>query len=398
MTPQGQPRAYREGVNRALSRLADPALALAVTAVGIAEIWVPFTSRAGSGSPVASTVVTVLMGAALAQRSRWPLAAGLVVLFVWPLAHLVLPLYVLFFGQFVPMAIAVFTMARRGRGRVPVYGAIAGAATLLYVDLFVPELQQPGEIVFHWGVFTIVWGFGFGLRRHERAAEESMRRAVVAEVEATEQAMAAVLAERTRIARELHDIVAHSVSTMVVQAGAAEQVVDEDPTFVRGALASIRSTGADALSEMRRVVSMLREDDDPDGLTPQPGVGALEELVEGARATGLDVHLAVSGSPPVALTAGLDLAAYRIVQEAITNARRHARATRVDVRLTFGPEELSIEVCDDGRESATLPGTPGHGLIGMHERVALYGGTLELSHRNGSGFAVRAVLPMGAER
>ena len=150
------------------------------------------------------------MGLALTQRRRHPLATGLVVLLTWPVAFLLTPVYVLFFGQFVPMAVAVFSMARHGRGRVPFVGAALGAATLLFFDLFVSVLQAPGEIVFHWGVFTIVWGFGFGLQRLERRAEESTRRAVEVEVAAAEQAMAAVVAERTRIAQELHDIVAHS--------------------------------------------------------------------------------------------------------------------------------------------------------------------------------------------
>jgi signal transduction histidine kinase len=300
----------------------------------------------------------------------------------------------LFFGQFVPMAVAVFSMARHGRDRVPLYGAVAGAGVLLFFDLVVEELQAPGEIVFHWGVFAIVWGFGVGLRRHELRAEASTRRAVEVEVRAAEQAMAAVLAERTRIARELHDIVAHSVSTMVVQAGAAEQVVDDDPEFVRRALGTIRATGSEALGEMRRVVAMLRDEDEPGALGPQPGVGSVPDLVDAARETGLDVRLAVTGDP-VPLPAGVDLAAYRIVQEALTNARRHARASTVDVSLAFGADELAIEVRDDGVGAAAGP-AGGHGLAGMRERVLLYGGRLELGQPAGPGFVVRAFLPVGA--
>jgi signal transduction histidine kinase len=382
-------------VDPRLARLADLALALGVTAAGIAEIWVPFSSRAGAGSAAACTVVTVLMGIALTQRRRLPLPAGIAVLVVWPLASLVAPLYVLFFGQFVPMAVAVFSMARHGRDRVPLYGAVAGAGVLLFFDLVVEELQAPGEIVFHWGVFAIVWGFGVGLRRHELRAEASTRRAVEVEVRAAEQAMAAVLAERTRIARELHDIVAHSVSTMVVQAGAAEQVVDDDPEFVRRALGTIRATGSEALGEMRRVVAMLRDEDEPGALGPQPGVGSVPDLVDAARETGLDVRLAVTGDP-VPLPAGVDLAAYRIVQEALTNARRHARASTVDVSLAFGTDELAIEVRDDGVGSGAGAPAGGHGLAGMRERVLLYGGRLELGQPAGPGFVVRAFLPVGA--
>jgi signal transduction histidine kinase len=378
------------------SRSLDAAFALAVTAVGVAEIWVPFTSRQGEGSQVSTTVVVVLSGLALTQRRVHPLASGIAVLACWPVAATLLPLYILFFGQFVPMGIAVFTLSRHGRDRVPVYGAVAAAAALLYVDLFVPELQEPGEIVFHWGVFALVWGFGFGLRRHETRAEESHRRAVEAEVDAASQAMAAVLEERTRIARELHDIVAHSVSVIVVQAGAAEQVVDDDPELVRRALATIRSTGADALGEMRRVVAMLREGDEPGALAPQPGVASLSQLVEGARSEGLDVHLDVKGDP-VHLPVGLDLAAFRIVQEALTNVRRHASASRARVSLVYAPDELLIEISDDGVGADGAGAAGGHGLVGMRERASLYGGRVDAAPCPGRGFVVRAVLPVGGE-
>ena len=396
MTPRGPAESYRERVLTPRSRSLDAAFALAVASVGIAEIWVPFTSRQGEGSLLGSTVVVVLSGLALTQRRVHPLASGVAVLACWPVAAILLPLYVLFFGQFVPMGIAVFTLARHGRDRVPVYGAVAAAAALLYVDLFVPELQEPGEIVFHWGVFSLVWGFGFGLRRHEARAEESHRRAVEAEVDAASRAMAAVLEERTRIARELHDIVAHSVSVIVVQAGAAEQMVDEDPELVRRALATIRTTGADALGEMRRVVAMLRDGDEPGALAPQPGVAAMPQLVEGARGEGLDVHLDVQGDP-VPLSSGLDLAAYRIVQEALTNVRRHASASQVRVSLVYAPDELRIEVSDDGVGAVDRVAAGGHGLVGMRERASLYGGRVEAAPGSGRGFVVRAVLPVGAE-
>lgn len=380
------------------------ALALGVTAAGVAEIWVPFTSRAGDGDPVASTVVTVVLGMALTQRRAHPLGTAAVALGVWPVAFLLVPVYVLFFGQFVPMAVAVFSAARHGSGRVPYVGAGLAAATLLFFDLAVAVLQAPGEIVFHWGVFAIVWGFGYGLRRHEQRAEESTRRAVAAEVAATEQAMVAVLAERTRIARELHDIVAHSVSTMVVQAGAAEQVVRDDPELVRRALATIRTTGADALGEMRRVVAMLRDADDEaaagDGdRAPQPGLDRLSALLAATRAAGLDATLEVRGVPQ-GLPPGLELTGYRVVQEALTNARRHAGAAAVRVVVEHEPAELRITVSDDGAGSgaAGRGGSGGHGLVGMRERVAMYGGRLDAEDGPHGGFVVRAVLPLDPDQ
>ena len=393
MTPGSVAPAYADGVSVPLTRMFDVGLAAAIVAAGVAEAWVPFSSRQGEGSLMATTLGVVASGLALTQRRVRPLAAGLTTFGIWWLILVVAPVYVLFFGQFVAMALATFSMARHGRGRVPVYGAVATAAMLLFLDLFVPELQSPGEIVFHWGVFALVWSAGFGLQKKEHRVRESHQRAVAAEVAAAEQAMAAVVEERTRIARELHDIVAHSVSMMVVQAGAAEQVVDDDPAFVRRALETIRSTGTDALSEMRRVVAILREVDEPGALEPQPGLDSVEDLVADARSAGLVAELDIVGHPRP-LPAGVDLAAYRIVQEALTNVRRHGAASTVRVGLAYGEADVRIEVSDDGVGAADPVG--GNGLIGMRERAALYGGSVEAGTRNGGGFMVRAVLPVGS--
>lgn len=373
-------------------RLFDGALATIVAALAVVEIWLPLPSVMGEGSRVASTLVVVLISAVLAFRRRWPLVIALIVLFTWPVVFTIEPLLVLFWGQFVPMAVAVFSVARHGRGREPAYGAMAGAATLLFFDLRVEVLQDAGEIFFHWMVFSVAWSFGFGIRAMESKAKASMQHAIDVEVAAAERTMAALVDERTRIARELHDVVAHSVSVMVVQAGAAEQVVDEDPEHVRAALKTIRTTGTGALSEMRRVVAMLRENDETGELAPQPGIASLSGLVEEARVGGLDVSFVVEGdSRP--LPVGLDLAAYRIVQEALTNVRRHAGATSATVVLRYGENDVELEVRDDGAgisPDAQVAG--GHGLIGMQERAALYGGRLETV--SGNGFTVRAVLPV----
>ena len=375
------------------SRLLDVVVAAFVVATGVAEIWVPFPSVLGEGSRLLSTSVVVLLGTTLALRRRWPLATALVVLWSWPLVFAVEPLLVLFWGQFVPMAVALFSVARYGRAREPYLGAAAGAAALLFFDLRVEVLQDPGEIVFHWLVFVVAWSFGTGLRTYESRARQSTRRAVEVERASVEQTMAAILEERARIARELHDVIAHSVSVMVVQAGAAALVVDDEPERAKEALAAIRATGTGALEEMRRVVAMLREDDDTGALVPQPMVAALPALVEEARSTGLDVALEVSGEPRP-LPVGVDLAAYRIVQEALTNVRRHAGARRAVVSLRYGDELMEVQVEDDGTGLAPQgDGHAGHGLIGMRERASLYGGRLETESRTGQGFTVRAWLP-----
>jgi signal transduction histidine kinase len=368
----------------------DAALALILGSAGVAEVWVPFSSRQGSGSASYTTLAVLVACVPLVLRRRFPLAVAAVVLLAFPLLDQLGGLYILFYGTFVPMGVAVFTIARHGRDREPWVGAGLAAAVLLYLDLFVPLLQDPGERVFHWGVFTLTWLAGAGLRRHERRAQVSARRAVEADMASAERSFAAVAEERARIARELHDVVAHSVSLMVVQAGAAELVVSEDPEQARRALEAIRCTGGDALDEMRRLVTMLR--DSEADLAPQPGLSSgLTSLVEETRSGNLDVRLEVTGEVRD-LPAGLDLVAYRIVQEALSNVRRHARASRVDVRLGYGADLFTIGVHDDGTGVEDL--SPGHGLIGMRERAMLYGGRLETA--TSPGFLVRALLPVAS--
>jgi signal transduction histidine kinase len=201
----------------------------------------------------------------------------------------------------------------------------------------------------------------------------------------------AVAAERVTIARELHDVVAHHMSVMVVQAGAARTVVQQDPEAADGALRQIEASGRMGLAEMRRLLEILKAEDAGE-LAPQPGLAHLPTLLDGMRATGLPVEAVVEGEPRP-LPPGVDLSAYRIVQEALTNALRHADAASTRVRLRYEPDALEVEVDDDG------PGPPaggngrGHGLIGMRERAQLFGGEFEAGPRPGGGFRVRARLP-----
>ena len=366
-------------------------LALGVVVLGLGEVWVPFSSRQGSGSGLAASIGVVLVATALLWSRRDPLVAVLGFPVVWGLIGLVAPTYLLFYGQMVPLEISVFMAARFGRGRTPWYAALVAAACLLGLDLFVRLMQDPGEITFHWTVTALVWSAGFGLRTLDRRARASMRRAIDAEVGAAEQAMRAVLDERALIARELHDIVAHSVSSMVVQAGAAEAAAD-DPDYVRTTLASIRSTGNDALAEMRRLVSMLRVADEAP-LAPQPRLAALPALADRTSAEGTPTRLTVTGEA-CPLPAGVDLALYRIVQEALTNVRRHARASRCEVRLHYGADAVCVEIVDDGPGADPGSAGSGHGLVGMRERADLYGGELVAGPRPEGGFGVRARLPV----
>lgn len=376
----------------------DAVIALVVTALGVAEVWVPFESVYGSGSAVASTVGVVVAGSALAFRRLDP-RASVAVFLVW-LAIGVATLgamHALFFGQVVPFMLALYSLARHGKGRLPAVGSGVAAVTLIFGDLFIEALQGVDEIVFHWTMCSVAFLVGLGLRASEQRAVTAALRLSAVEHESQEEMLAAVAAERSRIARELHDILAHSVSVMVIQAGAAAQAVDDDPAFVRRALESIRETGKASLDEVRRVVSMLRDRDDPVALGPQPSLVALDELVEASNAVGLHVDLETQGDLN-SLAPGPALAVYRIVQESLTNVRRHSDATRVDVSLRVTPERVAVEVRDNGRAKrppSGQVGQVGHGLIGMRERAALYGGELT-AEATPAGFTVSLDLPLAA--
>jgi signal transduction histidine kinase len=204
----------------------------------------------------------------------------------------------------------------------------------------------------------------------------------------------AVAEERVRIARELHDVVAHAMGVMVVQAGAARSVVDRDPAGATAAMRRIEDTGRIGLGEMRRLLGILEGDEKAAPLVPQPGLERLDELLETVRGSGLPVEAMVEGTPR-ALPPGVDLAAYRVVQEALTNALKHAGRAHARVLLRYGDASLEVEVGDDGRGPPPDGAQPlGHGLIGMRERVAVFGGSLETGARQGGGFVVRARIPL----
>jgi signal transduction histidine kinase len=227
------------------------------------------------------------------------------------------------------------------------------------------------------------WTAGYLLRRRA----EHVRRV---EAESGELAKEAVADERARIARELHDIVAHSVSIISVQAGAADQFLERDPARAREHLGTVLRVAHDALTEMRRLTGVLREE--PAGYEPQPGLGRVAELVDQARAAGLDVSLAEEGERR-AVPPGVDLAAFRIVQEALTNARKHAGAVAAQVRVRYWDGGVEVEVANAPGAGGNGDGA-GHGLVGMRERVRVYGGTLEAGPQAGGGFRVRARLPL----
>ena len=231
---------------------------------------------------------------------------------------------------------------------------------------------------------------GLALRQQRLRAEAMQQLTVQLEREREERARTAVAEERTRIARELHDEIAHAMSVIAVQADAAEGALARDPSLVERPLLAIRETARDALADMRRVLGALRSDEHAQ-LVPEPGLARIGSLLEQTRASGLEVDLQIEGEP-VPLPPLLDLAAYRVLQEGLTNARKHAAARRVEVVLRYGRDAVGVELSDDGA-GAGAGGGAGRGLAGIRERVALLGGEF-VAGPGGQGFALRVTLPL----
>ena len=243
--------------------------------------------------------------------------------------------------------------------------------------------------------FAVAWAAGFALRGRTVQAEAAEERAAQAEREREAAARIAVAEERSRIARELHDIVAHAVSVMVLQVGAVRHklpaVLEEDKDALRG----VEQAGRRALTEMRRLLAAMRREGEEAELTPQPGLDGLDSLLAEINRAGLPVELHVDGDP-VPLPRGIDLSAYRIVQEGLTNALKHARASDADVTVRYLPDGLEIEIRDNGQGSSTTDGL-GHGLVGVRERVKIYGGEMSTGTANGGGFVLSTRLPLGID-
>jgi signal transduction histidine kinase len=239
---------------------------------------------------------------------------------------------------------------------------------------------------------AFAWITGIGLRRRTEHAAALEERAALLERSRDEEARLAVEEERARIARELHDVVAHSVSVMTVQASGVRRLLRPEQERERAALEIVEQTGREALAEMRRLLGVLREAGDEPELAPQPSLDRLEALLEQMRSSGLPVEVVVEGEPRP-LAPGIDLSAYRVVQEALTNALKHAGEAHALVRLRYCPDQLELEISDDGRSSGRANGH-GQGLYGMRERVAVCGGTIDAGPRPEGGFLVHATLPV----
>jgi len=341
-----------------------PEAVIAVVLVGVVAL-VALRQRLGVVSPVA---VIGLFGLASMSAQAWVLESTFVYLLVMLNCGL---------GGYL-------AQSWRGRAGLLVVWAAGSIAAWQSPDA---SWGQWGSVV---AFMSIAWVLGTLLRRPLARARSAEERAAHLEQEQVEAARQAVIDERQRIARELHDIIAHSVSVMTVQTGAVRRRLTPDQTRERDSLVAVERTGREAMAEMRRLVGLLNEEKSA-SYTPQPGLQALDTLIESVRAAGLPVDLEVEGAQRE-LPPGVDLAAYRVVQEALTNTLKHAGPARAWVQICWSAEELRIEVANTGRNSVT--GT-GYGHAGMRERIRLYGGRVESGPRPEGGYVVRAYVPIG---
>ncbi len=376
-------------------RLVDGVLAAALLLTGVAPavaegkligvpvalgLSVPVVFR--RGNPIGAFAIAVLAGAIQVALGIRPAATDLAIL------------------------ILLYTLAAYCSRRVSVWGlaiCLVGSATGLFrwINFNMPDPlgRLAVSAILFAGPALLAWVLGDSMRYRRAYYANLEERAARLERERDAQARIAAVAERARIARELHDVIAHNVSVMVVQADGASYALASDPVRAKEALAAISATGRQALAEMRRLLGVLRREENvaTQERAPQPGVGELGELLDQARLAGLPVSFTVEGIPQP-LPSGTALAAYRIVQESLTNTRKHAGpVASASVVLRYSPDALVLTISDDGRGAAAPDGT-GHGLTGMRERVALYGGSVAAGPRPGGGFEVVATLPLTSVR
>jgi signal transduction histidine kinase len=377
---------------RSLRSGADWAVALVLTAVGLADvIHTRFAEPLWAG-----IVATLLVFLPLGLRRRYPLA----VLATVAAASLVLELALgnpanekqYSFEVFVAWLLVSYSTATHTDGRRHRLAVVIGVAAVVtwvawsYVAGASDQNTVPSAFF-----AAVAWLAGRAMRRRQQLVELLGDRAQQLERQREERVRAMVAEERARIARELHDVVAHSVSVMVIQAQAGPRLGDREQTTT--AFEAIEASGREALVELRRLLGVLRTGDEQLAIGPQPGLASLGGVVEQMGEAGLAVELSIDGEQ-VALPPGVDLSAYRIVQEALTNTLRHAGRARAQVSVHYRPSEVELEIVDDGLGAPSTVNGSGHGLIGMRERTALYGGRLDAGPRPGGGFVVQAHLPL----
>jgi signal transduction histidine kinase len=350
-----------------------------------------FAFRFVSDAPIAFFLVFGFASVALYWRRSQPL----VVLGVILVASAISIVLGYADGPWVAFLISLYSVGRYVADDQRSYYALSSAIALVGIHVLTGG-EPPVSVGIGVFVTSLVWYIGRRIRIRGEYLTLLQERAAQLERKKAAEASRAVAEERTRIARELHDVVAHQVTLMTVQAGAAKTVSIDDPESAVKAMEAVENAGRQALGELRHLLGVLRPQSEMDGLGPQPGLADVPLLVQHLGEAGLEVSLEIEDLRPD-LPTRVDLSAYRIVQEALTNVLKHAGPdTRTEVRLSSNNDRVSIEVVDDGHLDSVLPGS-GHGIVGMRERALLLGGSLETGPRPGGGFRVVAHIPMGEE-
>jgi signal transduction histidine kinase len=377
------------GVSEANWRVMDRLFVAVLIAVSAADlIW----NDLREGPLAANLAVMTAISVSFLWRRSLPhvVAAitlgGLIVMAAW----LTMPPDL--FIAIVMLLTVAYSTGRHLEGRMSIVVALAGAAAITTIA----AIYDPDDVIFPVIFFWVVpWLAGRTLRNQTSLARELAEKAERAQHAREEEERRAIVLERSRIARELHDVLAHNLSVMVVQASAAGRIVDKNPAQAAEVANLIQRTGREALAEIRHLFGAVRRGEG-EALSGPPSIARVEELAQRARTAGLGVELRLHGDP-VQLPAGIDLTAYRIVQEALTNALKHAGSARASVTVSYEPNEVVLSIEDDGegpRDGYELSESGGgHGLVGMQERAALYGGRVQAGRRRGGGFAVHARLP-----
>jgi len=368
-------------------RPGDLAVALALAVLGELDVWFGFWL----GSRAVNAVAVPLMALSLAWRRSRPL----VVLAVVMGGTVVLSLA--FGGSETSTAVFITVVAVYSAAAYASDVELAVAVALIVAGIAVHDSHDPQIRSFSdaiWSTLMLGLSFlvGLGMRARQAQTHALEEQAAVLRKQQEVAGIEAAAEERGRIARELHDIISHSLGVVVLQAGAAEQMLERDPARVREALKAIRSTGLAAIVEMSTLLGLVRGDS-VDSRQPQPSLSDLDALIATTRDAGLKVDLAIEGSRR-ALPAAVELSAFRIVQEGLTNALKHAGAVPTHVIVSYGSAELAVEVTDEGGSASSVPGS-GRGLAGIRERVAVFGGRLQAGPRADGGWTVRAAFPIG---
>jgi signal transduction histidine kinase len=369
-----------------IRRHADTLIAAGVGAFFAGEV---LTESGFAGHRPLNLLIALAFSAALLLRRTVPpvpLGAGLVVIELANLARPAVPNALAETGAFLfAFVFAIYSAGRYATGRALVACALIVAAAIPLAGIEPGESTNASDVAF----FVMFLGGPF-------VAGRIVRRRVLRERVLEGERDSAVAEERTRIARELHDVVAHAISVVVLQARGGRKLLASEPAAAKDAFDVIEQVSEQALTEMRRLLGLLRQGDDELVLAPQPSLTRIDELVSRLEASGLPVEVTVEGDP-APLPPGIDVSAYRIVQEALTNALKHAGPARAHVFLRYGADDLELEILDDG-EGTGNGGGSGHGLAGIRERVAVIGGELDSGRRPEGGYAVRARLPLGSAR